>query len=207
VKPNGARLSAGDLIARAVLTGLYLFLMRSLLGDFLQTGRITGLLLLASESLVIVFTIARRPAQIVDRSPVSVVATAISAVGPLIVRTAPGAGMLPDLVTTLVSGIGLSITIAGKLALGRSFGIVPANRGVVIAGAYNIVRHPIYTGYLITHLAFAIAHPLAWNAIVLAIADVALVLRALREERVLRADREYENYCQRVAWHVVPGVF
>jgi protein-S-isoprenylcysteine O-methyltransferase Ste14 len=207
VKQQGARLSGGDLIARAVLTGLYLVLMRSLLGDFLQTGRITGLLLLASESLVIVFTVARRPAQIVDRSPVSVVATAISAVGPLIVQTAPGAGLLPDLVTTLVSGIGLSITIAGKLALGRSFGIVPANRGIVMAGAYNVVRHPIYTGYLITHLAFAIAHPLAWNAIMLTIADVALVLRALREERVLRADRDYENYCQRVAWHVVPGVF
>jgi protein-S-isoprenylcysteine O-methyltransferase Ste14 len=207
VKENGARLSAGDLIARAVLTGLYLFLMRSLLGDFLQTGRITGLLLLASESLVIVFTVARRPAQTVDRSPISVVATTISAVGPLIVQTAPGAGLLPDLATTLISAFGLSITIAGKLALGRSFGIVPANRGIVIAGVYNVVRHPIYTGYLITHLAFALAHPLAWNAIVLAIADVALVLRALREERVLRADRVYEDYCQRVAWHVVPGLF
>ena len=207
MKENGARLSAGDLIARAVLTGLYLFLMRSLLGDFLQTGRITGLLLLASESLVIVFTVARRPAQIVDRSPVSVVATTISAVGPLIVQTAPGAGLLPDLATTLISACGLSITIAGKLALGRSFGIVPANRGIVIAGVYNVVRHPIYTGYLITHLAFALAHPIAWNAIALTIADVALVLRALREERVLRSDRVYEDYCQRVAWHVVPGVF
>jgi protein-S-isoprenylcysteine O-methyltransferase Ste14 len=207
VKQNGARLSAGDLIARAVLAGLYLVLVRGLLGDFLQTGRITGLLLLAAESLVVVFTVARRPAQIVDRSPVSVVAAAISAVGPLIVRAAPGAGLLPDLVTTLVSAIGLSITIAGQLALGRSFGIVPANRGIVIAGVYSVVRHPIYTGYLITHLAFAIAHPLAWNALVLTIADVALVLRALREERVLTADRDYENYCQRVAWHVVPGVF
>ncbi len=207
MKQNGTRLSAGDLIARAVLAGLYVVLVRGLLGDFLQTGRITGLLLLAAESLVIVFTVARRPAQVVDRSPVSVVATAISAVGPLIVRAAPGAGLLPDLVTTLVSAIGLSITIAGQLALGRSFGIVPANRGIVIAGAYNVVRHPIYTGYLITHLAFAIAHPTAWNALVLTIADVALVFRALREERVLTADREYENYCQRVAWHVVPGVF
>jgi protein-S-isoprenylcysteine O-methyltransferase Ste14 len=123
------------------------------------------------------------------------------------VRTTPGGGLLPDLVTTVASGLGLSVAIAGKLALGRSFGIIPANRGVVIAGVYKVVRHPIYAGYLVTHLAFTLAHPLAWNAIILTIADLALIARALREERVLKADRAYEDYCQRVAWHVVPGVF
>lgn len=198
---------AGDLASRVILAGLYFQLTRNLLTDFLQTGRITGLLLLAAEFLVVVFTIARRRAQIVDRSWASVLATAVSAVGPLLVRTTPGGGLLPDLVTTVASGLGLSVAIAGKLALGRSFGIIPANRGVVIAGVYKVVRHPIYAGYLVTHLAFALAHPLVWNAIILTIADLALIARALREERVLKADRASEDYCQRVAWHVVPGVF
>jgi protein-S-isoprenylcysteine O-methyltransferase Ste14 len=201
------RLSAGELLARTIVAALYVVLLRNLLDDYMQTGRITGLLLLASESLVIVFTIARRPAQVVDHSPISVIVTAISAVGPLLVRTSPGAGLLPDLVTTVASAIGLSIVISAKLALGRSFGIVPANRGVVMAGLYNVVRHPIYAGYLITHVSFAIAHPLAWNAVILGITDVALLVRALREEEVLKADRTYEDYCRRVAWHVLPGVF
>jgi protein-S-isoprenylcysteine O-methyltransferase Ste14 len=201
------RLSAGELLARTIVAALYVVLLRNLLDDYMQTGRITGLLLLASESLVLVFTIARRPAQVVDHSPISVIVTAISAVGPLLVRTSPGAGLLPDLVTTVASGIGLSIIISAKLALGRSFGIVPANRGVVMAGLYNVVRHPIYAGYLITHVSFAIAHPLAWNAVILGITDVALLVRALREEEVLKADRTYEDYCRRVAWHVLPGVF
>jgi protein-S-isoprenylcysteine O-methyltransferase Ste14 len=201
------RLSAGELLARTIVAALYVFLLRNLLDDYMQTGRITGLLLLASESLVLVFTIARRPAQVVDHSPISVIVTAISAVGPLLVRTSPGSGLLPDLVTTVASGIGLSIIISAKLALGRSFGIVPANRGVVMAGLYNVVRHPIYAGYLITHVSFAIAHPLAWNAVILGITDVALLVRALREEEVLKADRTYEDYCRRVAWHVLPGVF
>ena len=39
------------------------------------------------------------------------------------------------------------------------------------------------------------------------VADLALMTRALREERVLKADGAYEAYCRRVAWHVVPGVF
>ena len=42
---------------------------------------------------------------------------------------------------------------------------------------------------------------------VILIADTALVLRALIEERVLSADAEYRAYCRRVGWHLVPGVF
>jgi len=197
----------GDLAARAVLAGLYVVLTRNILIDYRQTGRLTGLLLLATELLVIVFTIARRPARRVDRSAASLALTAMSVMGPLLVRATPGSGLLPDLATTCLSAAGLSTTIAAQVALGRSFGIIPADRGVVIAGLYKLVRHPIYAGYLITHLAFAVAHPVPWNLVVLVVADAALVARALREEQVLKTDGAYAAYCERVAWHLVPGVF
>jgi protein-S-isoprenylcysteine O-methyltransferase Ste14 len=103
--------------------------------------------------------------------------------------------------------VGLVVGIVGKLTLGRSFGIAPANRGVVIAGPYTLVRHPIYAGYLITHVAFACAYPTMWNIAVLVVADAALVVRALCEERVLAADHTYQIYCRRVSWHLVPGIF
>jgi protein-S-isoprenylcysteine O-methyltransferase Ste14 len=115
--------------------------------------------------------------------------------------------LVPDALTVGVSAVGLMIVVAGKLTLGRSFGIVPANRGVVTGGPYDIVRHPIYLGYMITHLAFLAAHPLARNLIVIAIADAALVARALVEERTLEKDDRYQAYCRRVSWHLVPGVF
>jgi protein-S-isoprenylcysteine O-methyltransferase Ste14 len=114
---------------------------------------------------------------------------------------------MPDAFTAIVSAIGLMLVIVGKLTLGRSFGIVPANRGVVSRGPYGIVRHPIYTGYLITHIGFVMANPATYNVTVLVIADAALVARALMEERILKRDAEYEGYCQRVGWHLVPGVF
>ena len=38
-------------------------------------------------------------------------------------------------------------------------------------------------------------------------ADTALIARALIEERILGNDSEYRAYCQRVGWHLVPGVF
>ena len=111
------------------------------------------------------------------------------------------------LVPAGLSSLGLILVVIGKISLGRSFGLVPANRGVVVRGPYTIVRHPIYTGYLITHIAFLLQHPAPWNALVLLVADTALVVRALMEERVLRGDVEYQGYCRRVGWHLVPGVF
>ena len=93
------------------------------------------------------------------------------------------------------------------MTLGRSFGLVPANRGVVVRGPYTLVRHPIYTGYLITHARFSSRNPTPWNVCVILLADTALVVRALMEERVLSADVAYQGYCRRVGWHLVPGVF
>jgi protein-S-isoprenylcysteine O-methyltransferase Ste14 len=93
------------------------------------------------------------------------------------------------------------------VALGRSFGLVPANRGVVAAGPYRLVRHPIYLGYLVTHLAFVVANPLWWNVWMLGVADTALVVRLLYEERTLARDARYVNYRERVRWRLVPGVF
>ena len=99
------------------------------------------------------------------------------------------------------------VVIAGKVALGRSFGLIPANRGVVCSGPYRLVRHPIYLGYLITHVAFVAANPTMWNMVVFTIADVALLARAVCEEETLTRDEAYKAYTTRVRWRVVPGAF
>lgn len=201
------RARLGDLLARAVVCGLFLVLAVNLWGDFQRTGRLTGLLLLVSELLVAVFTLARRRTLDVDRSRIALLLTAVSVAGPPLLRTSTQGGLVPDALTVALSAVGLAIVVVGKLALGRSFGIVPANRGVVTAGPYGLVRHPIYTGYLITHLAFLAAHPSLGNLLIILIADAALIGRAFREEQTLEKDDRYQAYCRRVAWHLVPGVF
>ena len=196
-----------DFLARLFIGVLFVFLTANLVGDFLRTGRVTGILFVASEGLVVVLTIVRRHARLVDRSAAAAVLTVVSVVGPPLLRAANTPGLVPDEVTAIFSGVGLVIVIVGKMTLGRSFGLVPANRGVVTAGPYMIVRHPIYAGYLITHLAFVVANPTMSNIAIIVIADAALVVRALVEEQVLAADQSYRAYCSRVAWHLVPGVF
>jgi protein-S-isoprenylcysteine O-methyltransferase Ste14 len=204
---SAARDRTLEMAGRAFVGTLFVLLSINLLQDFLRTHHLTGLLLLVSESLVVVLTVARRRAVQVDRSAAARLVTVLALLGPPLLRTAAVEPLTSDGVTALISACGVGLVIAGKLTLGRSFGIVPANRGIVITGPYALVRHPIYAGYLVAHLAFVAAHPTAWNAAVILIGDAALIVRALFEERVLSADRRYQEYCARVSWHLVPGVF
>jgi protein-S-isoprenylcysteine O-methyltransferase Ste14 len=206
LKPRRLSLTT-DLPARALVCVLFTMLSVNLFREWARTGHVTGLLLLASELLVVVFTVIRRRACIVDRSTLAAIVTGISLVGPPLLRASGEPGLVPDAATAAISGLGLLVVVIGKITLGRSFGLVPANRGVVVAGPYTLVRHPIYTGYLITHAAFLLAHPSALNVAIIAITDTALVVRALVEERVLRGDAKYRSYCRRVSWHLVPGLF
>jgi protein-S-isoprenylcysteine O-methyltransferase Ste14 len=196
-----------DFLSRLAVGVLFALLSINLFNDFLRTRHVTGLLLLASEAIVVVLTVVRRPTTTVDRSTVARIAALVSTVGPALLRAGNAHSLAPDALTAVVSTIGLCVEICGKVTLGRSFGIVAANRGVVQSGPYLVVRHPIYVGYLVSHVAFLAAYPSAANLAIGLTSDIALVARALIEERTLVRDESYRMYCQRVAWHFVPGVF
>jgi protein-S-isoprenylcysteine O-methyltransferase Ste14 len=201
-------LARGDITSRMVIVALFTFMAVRLGADFLQTGRLTGLLLLASEGLVVVLTVARRPTNDVDRSLRARVLTTLSLIGPLLVGPAAAmTALMPDAATVTLTACGLLVVIGGKLSLGRSFGLMPANRGVVSTGLYRLVRHPIYMGYLVTHVGFCAANPTLWNFMTLVGADVALLIRSVCEEETLARDAAYREYQQRVRWRVLPWVF
>ncbi len=197
-----------DVLSRIFVGALFLALAVRIGENAARTGRVTGLLLVASEGLVVILMIVRRPAGDVDRRWSARIVTTLSIVGPPLVRplSTPAAGSI-DTITAMISSAGLGLEVVSKLVLGRSFGLVPANRGIVCTGPYRYVRHPIYLGYLVTHGAFLLANPSLWNLAMLGAADVALMLRAVYEERTLERDRLYLVYEMRVRWRVLPGIF
>jgi len=205
-----ARLDAerlGDIVSRAVIVVLFSFMAVQFGRDFLETGRLTNLMLLTSEMLVVALTVLRRAAATVDRSVRARMLTTLSLLGPPLVKPAQVLPWLPASVTVAASILGLAVVIAGKLTLGRSFGLMPANRGIVSSGVYRLVRHPIYLGYLITHVAFLFANPTPWNLAILIGGDTALLMRAVCEEQTLARDAGYREYQQVVRWRVCPGLF
>lgn len=196
-----------DLAARAVIVVLFSMMTMRFIQDFLATGRVTGLMLVVSELLVVIMTLVRRPASAVDRGIRARALTALSMIGPPLVRPAAAIALAPQFVTAAISVAGLMVVIGGKLSLGRSFGLMPANRGIVCTGLYRLVRHPIYMGYLVTHLAFLAANPSVWNVVLLVASDTALLARAVCEEGTLAQDPAYREYQGQVRWRVCPGLF
>ena len=195
-----------DLCSRIGVAGLFLMLSWQLGGDFVRSGRPTDLLLLVGEALVVILTCFRRRARVVDQRAMARIVTLASMASPLLLRPYAGAGVISETVAVLIGAIGLTIVIGGKISLGYSFGLLPANCGVMDRGLYRIVRHPIYLGYLITHLPFLAAHPSGWNLSVILIGDTALVMRAFYEEQTLSLDPKYRRYRQDVKWRLLPGV-
>ena len=196
-----------DLAARAAVATLFLWLAYRIGVDVLETGRLSLLPYLFNELLVVVLTVTRRYAVHVDRSSMARVATIVATFGPLVAQPDARYVVFAESAVLPLSVLGVAIVVAAKLSLGRSFGLLPANRGIVSSGVYRVVRHPIYLGYLFTHLSFLMANASPWNALVLVLADFALFIRVGAEERVLSVDQGYRKYCALVRWRVVPGIY
>ncbi|HEY5985170.1 MAG TPA: methyltransferase, partial [Streptosporangiaceae bacterium] len=91
--------------------------------------------------------------------------------------------------------------------LGRNLSVIAQARAVVERGPYRWVRHPLYTGELVSTLGLVLtAGSVKAIAAWLAMAGLQ-AYRALREEQVLlRALPGYRAYRRRTA-ALLPGVF
>ena len=164
-------------------------------------------LLLASESAVVIFVLIRRPTDAVSvvfgEWMLAFTATAATL---LVVPVPNHLPMLAPLGVGLFV-VGALFQVSAKLALNRSFGIAPANRGIKRAGPYRYVRHPMYAGYFINNIGLLLLMLSFTNFAVYAIAWTAQVLRVLAEERLLGQDPAYRDYTADVRWRVIPGIF
>lgn len=174
--------------------------------NFAQTGKWTSLLWMVSEGMVIFLLVFRRESRRLSRHPWDWIVALGGSFTVLLVRPTAMA-IVPELIGVALQLAGTVIEIHAKLVLGKSFGIVAADRGIVVRGPYRIVRHPIYLGYFVTHVGFLLANWSPRNIALYIAVYFFQISRILAEERILGEDESYRAYCQRVRYRVIPFIF
>ncbi len=173
----------------------------------LADGRWTSVPFAIENIVLVVIFLTRRSSIATSTRPFDWLVAAIGGWGPL-------AFQLHDGSLGWLEGPGFAIQLAGLclvtvcfLGLGRSFGVVAANRGLKTRGPYQIVRHPIYACHFITNIGFLMVNPHWINVALLSAVVVAQVMRMRAEERVLTESGDYANYAAEVRYRLIPGVY
>ncbi len=186
-------------IVLIILSGIVVWRLLPVLGLHPQVT-----LLLASELSAVFFLLIQRKGTWSSSVYTTTIAFAGTAAALCVLPT--GTSIAPDVVTAPLIMVGTAIALAAKLSLRRSFGLVPANRGVKVGGAYRFVRHPMYTGYVLNHIGFLLMFFSVWNIAVYLSCWVLLYLRAIEEERFLLTDPAYCAYKDAVRGRIIPGL-
>jgi len=212
-----------DFVERAVVLILFLYFANKMLPRFATlivteiahpellwlaaSTNLQAVLLVISELLGVFLILTRRYATIVSMRPSDWALSLIAVNAPLLVTPAAANPFLPSQIATVLMTAGMIIQISAKATLWRSFGLVPANRGIKTGGPYRIVRHPMYAGYTLTHIGFLLGFPSLQNSLLYLTAFLVEIARLMREELVLNQDPLYRQYAARVRYRLVPGVF
>lgn len=183
------------------------FFARASMLFYLHTHQLIGAAFFVEQMWFVFAFLVRRPAQTVSDRVGSWLLAGGGTFGGLLLRPqgvhlewAFQAGLDVQLA-------GVVLAVASLGALGRSFGFVAADRGVVTRGPYAVVRHPIYASYLMIQCGYLLQAVSIRNLLVLLFATGCNVGRALCEEQVLAASPAYADYRGRVRWRLVPGIW
>lgn len=123
-----------------------------------QTQLVFFLLLVLRDFAAGYFFFKRKPAQAKGTLVPSILAYASSAM-PLLYLGPTVDTKLLFLASDLLAIIGFLLVVFATVELGTSIGISPANRGVVRSGIYRFMKHPMYTGYVISEFGFILINP------------------------------------------------
>lgn len=185
---------------------LAVYLLLPNLQFFLDTGQAIGLVFVIQQVWVAVVFMARRAPRTVSRRALDWIAAYAGWFTSFLVR--PG-GYHPAWGITVgfwVQVLGVLLWAWSFSKLARSYGIVPADRGLVTGGAYAIVRHPLYSAYMVGGIGYLMQSLSVRNAVVEMIAVSWQLVRIRAEERHLESPA-YAAYRARVPWRLCPGLW
>lgn len=199
------RISA--LLCNLSLALMYGFFAAAHVSKAVSTGQwVSTMPMIAQEALLVVLFLTRRRSLATSARAGDWVAGIAGTVLPLLMRPGDLPGPLGWLGQPL-QFVGLAAAVAALVALGRSVGVVAANRGIKTSSLYRWVRHPAYAGYLLGYVGYVMSYPTPRNALLLIATLVALMVRAIVEERFLEQDPRYRAYLRDTRWRFLPYVY
>lgn len=110
-------------------------------------------------------------------------------------------------ISGLLQCIGLLAIILSTISLGRSFGVIPANRKIKYSGAYKLIRHPLYASEIIFYSGFLLGNASIINILFVTLIVGGQVWRSVAEENLLSKDPIYRGYLKSVHYRFIPGLF
>jgi protein-S-isoprenylcysteine O-methyltransferase Ste14 len=85
---------------------------------------------------------------------------------------------------------------------------ISQDQKVISTGPYAIVRNPMYSSAAVYFIGMSLALGSYWGLIPAALMILGFVWRLFDEEKFLAQNLPgYTDYCAKVRWHLIPGVF
>jgi protein-S-isoprenylcysteine O-methyltransferase Ste14 len=196
--------AACEIFGRILLLLLYMRLLHKHGAAFLEYHKISSLLYIVMEALIVLFILMRKSAVRFSAAPIDWVAALLGTLVPMLIIPTSNPDSIPILVLQCV---GMAITIAGILALNRSFGIVAAEREIKTGGMYRFIRHPLYAGYTLSNIAILLNQYDVGNLVYVVAALALQIIRILLEEKFLIQNPAYARFTQTTRWRLVPGIW
>ena len=159
--------------------------------------------------IMVVTMVVRRPPKRVTPNPWYWLLAFVATYWELLVLTflQQGQPLVSNRATDAIAVAGVLILVWARLSLGRNIGFVPAQRELVHKGAYAYMRHPVYTGGLLTTVAFLLRAYSPQNALLMGLRILWFIpIKSLVEEDFLRADPRYAEYMKQVRARWIPYV-
>lgn len=186
-----------------VIAGLFFYAH----GKHVVDGSLANLPFAIEQGILVVIFLTRRRSQKTSSRLLDWLFATTGGWLPLFVRIHPSPTPFAEHFGTALQSVGLLLATIGFLYLGRSFGVVAANRGLKVNGPYRFVRHPIYFAHTVTLTGFLVANFALVNVAIFVVVVYSHLMRIRAEERILSETTNYATYRERVRWRLLPGIY
>jgi protein-S-isoprenylcysteine O-methyltransferase Ste14 len=108
----------------------------------------------------------------------------------------------------ILAAMWMSLRVFKENSFGSATVEVAKGQRVISTGPYAVVRHPMYSSAAVYFIGLSLALGSYWGLIPAVLAILGLILRLFDEERFLANNLTgYTDYCAKVRWRLMPGIF